>query len=203
MPEITQTAKGSTNEVTSREDEGKPSLEKLEITMDKRVDLAVALGIVLVGALVLIMARNIRAGSIPDPIGSRGLANITGSFLIIFGIALAVLRLISWSALPGNLVPNDGQLDEEGYPASTLRYFATALSALLWVWLMKPLGFIIVTPLFMLALILLMGTRSKIKLIFFPTLFSLVLWYAFSQPLHVILPLGPLTLIARSLGLTP
>ena len=203
MTEDAKIAEHSMKENTVQKDQQQASVEGLSITMDKRIDLVISVIIVLLGAFIIVGARNIRAGSIPDPIGSRGLANITGSFLIIFGIALAVLRLISWSALPGNLVPNDGQLDEEGYPASTLRYFATALSALLWVWLMKPLGFIIVTPLFMLALIFLMGTRSKMKLIAFPTLFSFMLWYAFSQPLHVILPLGPLTRIARSLGLTP
>ena len=74
--------------------------------------------IVLLGVFMLIAARDIRAGSIPDPITSRGLPNIMGVFLIIGGIILAVRQLLNWSELPGHLVPEEGQEDEKGYPAS-------------------------------------------------------------------------------------
>jgi hypothetical protein len=203
MAEDVQTAKrGSTDDAIPKEDE-KASPGKLSITMDKRFDLAVAVGVALVGVLILIGARNIRAGSIPDPITSRGLANITGVLLIIFGIILSVLRLRIWSAMPGNLVPEEGQTDEEGYPASTIRYSGIVLASLLWVWLVKPLGFLFAMPLALLAMILFMNVRSRMKLIAFPILFTLVTWVAFSQLLGIIMPLGPLTSFARSLGLVP
>lgn len=189
---------------THQDNEAKAPLEKLSITMDKRIDLAVAVAIALFGMFVLVEARNIRPGTIPDPVTSRGLADIGGILLIIFGILLAALRLQTWSAMPGNLVPDEGgQADEEGYPASALRYMGVALASLLWVWLIKPLGFLIATPLFLLALSLFMNVRSRTKLIAFPILFTLLTWVAFSQVLSVIMPLGPLTSFARSLGLTP
>ena len=203
MVEDTQTAKRGTNEDTSREDEEKASLETLSITMDKRFDLMVAVGIVLVGAFILVEARDIRAGSIPDPITSRGLPNITGILLIVFGIILTVLRLRSWSELPGHFVPEEGQTDEEGHPASALRYFGIALASLLWVLLIRPLGFLFVTPLVLWVVIMLMNVRSRIKLIAFPILFTLLTWLMFSQVLSIIMPLGPLTPFARSLGLVP
>ena len=49
----------------------------------------------------------------------------------------------------------------------------------------------------------LMGVRSRAKLIGFPLGYTLVVWAVFSQILDVILPLGPLTALARSWGLTP
>jgi hypothetical protein len=203
MAEDAQAAKGGTNEKTRRNDDDKASPEKLSITMNKRIDLAVAVTVILVGAFILIEARDIRAGLIPDPITSRGLANITGTFLIIAGMIVALLRLKSWSALPGNYVPLEGSADEPGHPASAVRSFAVMLSALLWVFLLKPLGFLIVTPLFLAAILLIMGIRSKRTVIAFSIIFALILWITFSQILKIILPLGPLTALARSLGLTP
>jgi hypothetical protein len=105
--------------------------------------------------------------------------------------------------MPGNLVPEEGQTDEEGYPASTIRYSGIVLASLLWVWLVKPLGFLFAMPLALLAMILFMNVRSRMKLIAFPILFTLVTWVAFSQLLGIIMPLGPLTSFARSLGLVP
>jgi hypothetical protein len=100
-------------------------------------------------------------------------------------------------------VPEEGQTDEEGYPASTIRYSGIVLASLLWVWLVKPLGFLFAMPLALLAMILFMNVRSRMKLIAFPILFTLVTWVAFSQLLGIIMPLGPLTSFARSLGLVP
>jgi hypothetical protein len=48
-----------------------------------------------------------------------------------------------------------------------------------------------------------MGERAWWKIIVYPAAYTLVTWYVFSQPLQIILPLGPLTGLARSLGLTP
>jgi len=56
---------------------------------------------------------------------------------------------------------------------------------------------------FLLVFLLDMGVRSWKMLVAFPVIFTLLTWYVFSQPLKVILPLGPLTTFARSLGLTP
>jgi hypothetical protein len=187
---------------TESEKENNP-LEKLSITMDKRIDLAVSLGVALLGAFIVIEARDIRLGMVPDPITSRGMVNITGIFLIILGLFLAIARLVNWSALPGNLIPAEGQPDEEGHPASSLRYFGIALAGLLWVWLIKSLGFLIVMPLVLFAILLLMNVRSRMKLVAFPVIFTLLTWYMFSQLLSIIIPLGPFTSFARSLGLTP
>jgi len=123
--------------------------------------------------------------------------------LIIIGVILSVLRLRIWSAMPGHFVPEEGQEDEEGYPASAIRYSGIALASLLWVWLVKPLGFLIVTPLVLLAMLLLMNVRSRMKLITFPILFTVLAWLVFAQLLGIIMPLGPLTAFARSLGLVP
>jgi putative tricarboxylic transport membrane protein len=203
MAQDVRAAERGTNEDASRPEKEEASTEKLSITMDKRIDLAIALAIVLLGVLMLVWARDIQAGQIPDPITSRGLPNIMGIFFIIGGSILGMLRLKTWSALPGNFVPEEGKTDEKGHPASWVRTFGIATGALLWVWLLDPLGYVFVTPLFMLVFLLVMGVRSWMQIIGFPTIFTLATWYIFSQVLQIILPLGPLAPFLRSLGLTP
>jgi hypothetical protein len=75
--------------------------------------------------------------------------------------------------------------------------------ALCFVGLLRPVGFLIVTPVVLFAMLWVMQVRSAGKLIGFPLGFTAVIWIAFSQILGVVLPLGPLTAVARSWGLTP
>ena len=88
MSTNTKTLRDGTNENTSAEDEENVSREALEITMDKRLDLAVAVGVALLGMFILITSRDIRTGSLPDPVTSRGLPNIAGALLVIGGIVV-------------------------------------------------------------------------------------------------------------------
>jgi hypothetical protein len=202
MSEDAKTKKGGTNEDTRPEDEERVSVPVLSITMDKRIDLVLAIGIVLVGVTMLMTSQVIRRGAIPDPIGTRGLPNITGVFLVICGIALAVLQLLHWSDLPGHLVPEEGQEDEKGYPASWVR--AISIILLSWVWgvLLNPLGFLIITPLCLVVGSLLMGEREWGKIIAFSIIFSFSNWVIFGPLLGIRFPLGPLNHWAVSLGLS-
>jgi hypothetical protein len=151
---------------------------------------------------MLMTSHVIRRGAIPDPIGTRGLPNITAVFLIICGIALAVLQLLHWSELPGHLVPEEGQEDEKGYPASWVR--AISIILLSWVWgvLLNPLGFLIITPLCLVVGSLLMGEREWGKIIAFSIIFSVSNWVIFGPLLGIRFPLGPLNHWAVSLGLS-
>lgn len=202
MTENTTTPKSDTNDNASREDEEKARLETPGCTMDKRVDLAVAVVVALFGAFILIMSRDIRRGVIPDPITSRGLPIITGTFLVIAGIVLAVRQLLTWSALPGHLVPGDGgQEDEKGYPASTGLAWGIILVGTAWAWLLKPLGILIITPLCLLVASRVMKERSWWQIIAFSIIFPVSLWLIFGPLLGIRFPLGPLDELVRSLGL--
>jgi putative tricarboxylic transport membrane protein len=195
-----QSIESDRNEEPLRADEKMAPAEKIKITMDKRIDLAILAVIVLLGIFLLITAQDIRVGKQPDPITSRGLPMIMGVFLIMGAVFLMVVRLKSWSSLPGHLIPNEGKEDEEGYPASWLRAFSIMAASMLWVWLLAPLGYLIVTLLFLMAFSLCLGERSWVKIIGFSTIYTLATWYIFSQPLKIQLPLGPLYNLFMSLG---
>jgi hypothetical protein len=201
MTEETKTAIDSTNENVYREEESKTFLEELEITMDKRIDSAVAAAIVLLGLFLLIATRYIREGSMPDPLTARGLPYVTGLFLVIGGIIQVVRQVLTWSEIPGNMVPEEGQADEKGYPASWVPCFSIIALSFMWEWLLKPLGFLIVTPLYIFISSLIMGEREWLKIIAFSIIFSLANWIIFGPLLGIRFPLGPLNHLALSLGL--
>jgi len=201
MSEDAKNSTNGTNESASPDDKEKASWEKLAITMDKRSDLAVSLSIVLMGVLLLIGARDIDIGLMPDQITSRGMPDITGLFLVIVGVVLAVRQLLHWSELPGHLVPEEGQEDEKGYPATWVRAFVIILLSVLWAWLLNPLGFLIVTPLYLFVSSWVMGERSWGSIIAFSVIFSVSIWVIFGPLLGIRFPLGPLSHLALSLGL--
>jgi len=203
MTEDRNSAKSGTNGGPKPEDEESSGKIALRLTLDKRIDLAVMVGVILYGFFLIIEAGRIRLGIIPDPLTSRGMPYLSGFFCIICGFVLAVMRLMSWSDLPGNLVPGEGHEDEEGYPSSSVRVLGILVVTWISVWLLKSLGYLLATPLFMIVAVWLMGTREWKKLILFPVLYTLVTWYIFSQPLQFVLPLGFLARFFRSLGLTP
>jgi hypothetical protein len=169
--------------------------------MDKRTDLAVSLVTVLVGALMLILARDIRPGTVADPVTSRGIPEILGAFLVIGGMVLILIRFLSWSQLPGHLVVEEGQEDEKGYPTSWARAIGVIFVSGLWGWFLKPLGFLFVTPLYLLVTLWIMGVRSWVKLTLFTVIYTVTAWVIFGPLLGSRLPLGPLTPLAESLGI--
>jgi hypothetical protein len=75
MVQDMQTVKRAKSEETirTRKGEEKVSPAKLSLTTDKRIDLAIAVGVALVGLFILVGARNIGRGMIDDPLTSRGL----------------------------------------------------------------------------------------------------------------------------------
>lgn len=175
--------------------------DELTILMDKRIDTALAAAIAVVGALAVWIATGFRIGNFPDPLTSRGLPYILGGCMIAGGLVLALRRLRGWNDLPGNFVVSEGMEDEPGHPASARVAFMNVAIAFGWALLLRPVGFLIVTPLACAAMIALLGERGVAKLVIFPLGFTLLLWVTFSQILSLNLPLGPLNPLARSLGL--
>ena len=201
MTEESVGAKGGTSENTNQTAEEKTSKMGISITMDKRVDLALALFLIAYGLFMIIVASDFQEGRVQDIVTSKGAPYAAGAFLILCGIILTVMRIATWSALPGNFVVSEAtKEDEEGYPASWKRAFAIIGAAWIDVWLLKWLGYLITTPLFLFFAVWAMGGRSWKRLIIFPLVFTLATWYVFSQLLGFLIPLGFLEPLARSLG---
>jgi putative tricarboxylic transport membrane protein len=172
--------------------------EPIRIEMDKRVDLVISLVVAAVGVVIIYLTNQFRVGSFPDPVTSRGLSYFTGTYLILAGLVLAARRIWTWSLIPGNYTVSEGHEDEPGHPASAARSFTIFGICAAWAVLLKPLGFLIVTPLCLAAVLWLMNVRSPRQIAAFALGFTFVLWLAFSVILGLVLPYGILTGLARS-----
>ena len=182
-------------------DETEP--DQIDIKMDKRIDLALSIIVAGAGIFIVYSASHFRTGSFPDPLTPRGLPYITGGIMIAAGLFNAARRLLGWTNLPGNLTVSEGKEDDPAHVSSSRRAFLVMALALGWCALIHPLGYLIVTPPMLFGMAWLMNVRSPGKLYAFPIFYTLIIWVIFSQILHVILPLGPLTPLARALRLTP
>jgi hypothetical protein len=183
-------------------DAGLPE-EPIRIEMDKRVDLAIAVAVVVVGAIIVFQATTFRLGRFPDPVTARGLPYLTGGFMIVAGLFLVARRLLTWSAMPGRFAVSEGREDEPDHPSWPVRSYAMIGLALAWVVLLKPLGFLLVTPLMLGGMLLLMEERRWAWIAGFAIGATLFVWVSFALILGITMPLGPLTAPARSLGLVP
>ena len=201
MSTNSQTAEGTIDHAKSLEEQEKTSPTVLILTMDKRVDLALTLVFIAVGVFMIIEARGFRSGKQPDWFTSRGVPILTGGLLIIEGIVLAVMRLWTWSQIPGHFVPEEGQEDEKGYPASWVPCISVILLSFAWEFFLDSLGILIVTPLYLIICLRIMGERSWVMLIVFSIIFTLANWILFGPLLAIRFPLGPLQNLVYALGL--
>ena len=71
---------------------------------------------------------------------------------------------------------------------SYLRIMACIALLLAWYLVLKTIGFIISTVCVMFVLSYMLGNRNKISLVVFPPAFTLIIYFVFSQLLHVNLP---------------
>jgi hypothetical protein len=204
MTEDSTAVQGGAEEKTKPDDDQEGSAQiQIRFTLDKRIDLALHLVFVLFGLFLIIEASGFRPGLIPDPVTSRGLPYLTGGTCVLVGLILAAIRLMTWSQFPGNKAPGEGHEDEEGYENSWIRVFSIVVVTWLSVVLLKSLGYLIVTPAFMIISCWLMRSRTWGVMIGFPVGYTLVTWYIFSQPLQFALPLGFLAPLFRTWGLAP
>jgi hypothetical protein len=200
MTADTTAAQSGTNENTSQGEEKKKTLFK--ITMDKRVDLALTIILGLFGIFLCVMASTFYMGRVDDMFTAKGAPYVTGVFITICSIILVVLQIRSWSAIPGRFVVSEAaKEDEEGYTSSWKRAFAVVLAATISALFWESIGYVIMTPLFMIVALLIMGERSWKKIIMFGLIFGLASWYLFHQILVFMIPMGILEPLARSLGL--
>ena len=159
-----------------------------------------ALIVALYGAFLIVATSQQPPGPTFDPIGKQGLPYALGGFILLGGVVLTVRRLRTWRDEPGNLVYEEGTEDEPGHPASLVRaMFVVALTAGYAIAL-AYLGFLLATPIYIVASLWVMDFRSIVPLVVISIAFTLVVFLVFSQVLSVPLPVGPLRDLLVDLG---
>lgn len=168
--------------------------------MDRRVDLALAIVIMALGACVIFFASEIRLGLIKDPIGPRSFFYGIGGLFIVGGGIIAARLVRNWQAAPTNDLVSEGTADEPEYPASGMRAGALFVLSLVYAALIQPLGYLLSTPLFIAAGLIVMGERGWKLIAALSVIFTVVAYIVFAQLLNVRIVVGPFTDWFREMG---
>ena len=168
--------------------------------MDRRIDIAISAAFIALGIFVIIEARTIKSGLFTDPIGPRSFFYFCAAVFIIGGLTNIAQRVSAWRTVTGHLLPEEGVEDEPGHPASYKRAMLLALLSLIYILTFRPLGYLIATPLYILASLWLLEQRSWRLNVAVATIFTATFYLTFAKLLGVWLPVGPFTKLFRDLG---
>jgi putative tricarboxylic transport membrane protein len=163
--------------------------------VDRRVDVALAFAVAVLGAVVIVSAQTIGRSPVPDPVGPKGVPNLVGTFFIIAGLVLAGRRIVRWRA-ESTIVPPEGSEDDAGVPpGSARRALSIWVAALVWVITLPWLGYLVGTPLFIGFMLWQLELRRRPilgipALVAYPIAFTASTYLFFATLLGVRIPTG-------------
>jgi hypothetical protein len=161
--------------------------------VDKRVDLGVAGTFLLFGAWLLWQSFVIPQGSVPDSIGSGGMAKVLSIGIIVLAGILVVRRARTWSPAPHVTDEADGAQDNPDHPASSARALGMFGLLALYAVGVVYLGYPIATPIFLVLALRLMKVHSVLKITLITVLYTVITYVLFVGVFGVLLPLGVLS----------
>jgi tripartite tricarboxylate transporter TctB family protein len=161
--------------------------------MDKRVDLTVATGFLAFGFWLLVASFRIPQGSVPDSIGSGGVARVLAVVIILAAGYLVGRRVVAWRRTSGVTVPADGSTDNPDHPASARRGLGMFGLLVAYAFGVRYLGYPIATPIFVAAALYVMGLASWVRLVTISVLYTVATYALFVGFFGVLLPLGVLS----------
>ena len=168
--------------------------------MDRRYDMAVAVAVIVLGIFVTVVAKGIPTGFHKDAVGPRAFFFGVG-MVFMLGCGIVAMRLLlSWKAQKSHMIPPEGETDEEGYPASVLMAASVIGISILYVILLRPLGYLITTPLYITGCMAVLKERRWGWIVLFAVGFTVIFYIAFAQILDMSVPVGPFTTLFRDLG---
>ena len=140
-------------------------------------ELLITLVTIVVEAILWINSSSIPQASARYPQGLLALA-----FALSFAFLLVCLRQIKRDGLQ--------QPQERPAPGSTMQIIVLCGMTFTYLFLLEIIGYLILTPLFVLACIVFLGMRSKLVLISLPLALTGFTYYLFGQVLFIFLPRG-------------
>jgi putative tricarboxylic transport membrane protein len=156
---------------------------------DRLAELALAAGVVILGAIVLWQTRHIRITPINSRIGPRVIPYVVGSGLVVVGFWLAVEVLLGRTSRP----VAGGEDSEDADPTlptdwMTIGFIAASLVAYLL--LIERAGFIIASAVLFFGSAFGMGSRRIVRDIVIALVMSTAIFLLFTRGLSLRLPQG-------------
>lgn len=153
-------------------------------------DVSVAIGLVALGALIAALALNtIGTGVQTDPLGPRAMPVALGGGIALCGLLLLVGKVVQPAPRPVLLAEGPSETEDVG-PFSPARLLLVIVATAMYVAAFEPLGYLLSTPLYVAALLLIHGAVPRRALLAAPVLVALALYAGFRLGLNVPLPGG-------------
>ena len=151
-------------------------------------ELALALGAIIFGLLVISQTTQIRVAPIYSTVGPRVIPYIVGAGLALTGLWLAV------EALTGRTTAGSAESEDVdlSLPTDWRCIGLLALSLLAYLLLIEPAGFVIASAVLFIAAAYAMGSRRYVRDIVIGVLLAVVLYVLFTRGLGLDLPAGVL-----------
>jgi putative tricarboxylic transport membrane protein len=166
--------------------------------MDSRHDIIVAIGVVLLGVLVIALTWNTTTPIVKDPVGPRFFPFVLGLLFIVGGSVVAIQRFRSMNAEGGYRVEPEGSAeDDPTLPASAKRALAMLGLTVAYAFLFQPLGFLISTPIYIVAAFAVMSERRYVTTSIWAAIYTIATYLLFAVLLEIRFPLGPLAPLLR------
>ena len=168
--------------------------------MDRRIDIAIAVAFTLLGLFMIVEATTIPQGLYKDPVGPRKFFYVFGAIIALGGIWIAAQGWRRLKEEGPEMDPSEGTPDELGYPGSWKRAFTLIGTCLAYGLLFQPLGYLIATPLFIMAALFVLDQRQPVAIPVIAVTFTTISYLVFGHVLNVRIPVGPFTTLFRDLG---
>lgn len=150
--------------------------------------------LILFGGVIMWLTRSIPLGVRTDPLGPRAFPLALGAGMMVCGVLLAI-GLTFFRSVGSHRPPVLESADEDEEPAgpgSTRRWIGTVLATGAYLLLFERLGYLLATPLYVIAILLLYGRTPRRTLILAPFVITVALYVTFRYGLRLQLPTGPL-----------
>lgn len=161
--------------------------------MDSRHDIAVAIGVVLLGVLVIALTWTTTTPIVKDTVGPRFFPFVLGLLFIVGGSVVAFQRFRSMNVDGGYRVEPEGATDDDpALPASAWRAAAMIGLTIAYAILFRPLGFLISTPIYVVAAFAVMNERRYLATSIWAVIYTIATYLLFAVLLDLRFPMGPL-----------
>jgi len=156
-----------------------------------RREIAVAAFLVASGAAVLALAWTIEPGVQTDPLGPRAFPGALGAGIAVCGALLAGTALVgTGDSAAGLLAEAEADVEAEAGPFSRARFLGAIVVTAAYVAAFGPLGYLLATPPYVAAIILIHGGAARRALLIAPLLVTVVLYVTFRFGLLIPVPEG-------------
>lgn len=164
--------------------------------MDKRTDLVGVMLIVGLGVWYYALAGQLPDTRMGDPLGPRGFPKYLAVGIITTALFLFIRQIRKWSGTPGWKHTPEGESDDPAFSASGARVIGLITLTFAYLALLIPLGYLLATPVFLTAVLTLLGIRRPRVLAAVSVGMTLVLFVVFVLLARIYLPLGPMDFIS-------